>query len=644
MKRIMLVGVVILLAIGQVIAQELYMPRNVRGAYAAGFRSMDGKPGPKYFLNKSVHSIKIRIIPPSPRITGEQEIIYTNNSPMPLAAIYLRYDINVRAPEAMRERPVDPQTLTGPVVIDEFSEDGVVTPYKSLAPFKGQTLDAIQLLKPIQPGGSRKLSFKWHYDLGKHSGGDREGIVDPTTYYVAYFYPRIAVFEAANSWDAAFHMGSHEFFGEFNDYTLEVTVPKNFVVWSTGELQNADAVLQPKYAERLKRSYTGDEIIRVATEAEMRAGGVTAQDPMNTWLWTAKNVPDVTFGLSDHYNWDASSVVVDKKTGRRASAQAAYDTASTNFANMVKYIREALDFASNDYPGVPYPYPKMTIFRGFADMEAPMMANDSSQTKDLQVGGVTVTAPEMQQYVATHEILHTYFPFFMGINERRYSFMEEGWTTAFEYPFNVKLIGKERADAMYKDRRVSTWNRLAGTNPGADIPIMTPEDSMTGDVYATNKYGRAAIGYLALRDMLGETEFKRALHVFMDRWNGKHPLPWDMFFSFNNATGRNLNWFWKSVFFDNSYIDLAIGEVKTDSTGTSVVLNNFGGWPAPTDLVVTFNDGTAERIHQGPQTWENSTTATVRITQTKAVKSVTLDNGIYLDSNPTDNVWPKPGR
>lgn len=640
MKRTVLLFVVFLFTCAVVSAQNLYMPRNVRGAYAAGFRSMDGTPGPKYFQNKSAHNIKINIAPPSPRVTGEQEIVYTNNAPMALPAIYLRYDINIRAPEGMRERPIDPATLTSAVVIDEFSEDGVVRPYKSLLPYKGITFDVILLTKPIPPGGSRKLTFKWHYDLGKHSGGDREGIVDPTTYYVAYFYPRIAVFEAANNWDTAFHMGSHEFFGEFNDYTLDVTVPKNFVVWATGELQNADAVLQPKYAERLKRSYASDEIIKIATEAEMKAGGVTAQNPTNTWRWTASNVPDVTFGLSDHYNWDASSIIVDKKTGRRTSAQAAYDTASKNFANMVKYIREALDFTSNDYPGVPYPYPKLTIFRGFADMEAPMMANDSAQTEDYKSGDVTITSAEMQQYVATHEILHTYFPFYMGINERRYSFMEEGWTTAFEYPFNVKLLGKNRADALFKEVRVSTWNKLAGANPGADIPIMTPEDSMTGDVYATNKYGRAALGYLALRDMLGDAEFKKALHVFMDRWHGKHPLPWDMFYSFNDATGKNLNWFWKAAFFDWSYIDLAIGDVRAENGGTSVTLKNLGGYPAPSDLVVTFADGTTEKIHQGPEIWEGNKPETVaRINQSKTVKSVVLDNGIYLDSNPKDNAW-----
>lgn len=618
------------------------MPRNVKGGYAAGFRSMDGKPGPKYFQNKSVHNIKVNIAPPSSRITGEEEILYTNNAPVALPALYLRTDINIRAPEGMRERPIDPTTLTTAVVIDEFSEDGVVKPYKPALPYSGITFNAIILAKPLAPGATLKLTFKWHYDLGKHSEGDREGIVDPTTYYVAYFYPRIAVFEAENSWDDTFFMGSHEFFSEFNDYALDVTVPKNFVTWATGELQNPDEVLQPKIAERLKRSYKSDEIIKVATEAEMKAGSVTAQGLTNTWRWKATNMPDVTFGLSDHYNWDASSVIVDKKSGRRSSAQAAYDTPSKNFVNMVTYIRAALDFTSNDYPGVAFPYPKMTVFRGFADMEAPMMANDNAQAEDLVLGDKTATSAEMQQFIATHEILHTYFPFYMGINERRYSFMEEGWTTAFEYLFNKKLLGKQRADLLFRQIRVAKWNTMAGTNPGADIPIMTPEDSMTGEVYGTNKYGKAALGYLALHDMLGDVEFKKALHVFIDRWNGKHPLPWDMFNSFNNATGKDINWFWRSAFFDWTYIDLAVTDVKSENGGTNVTLKNLGGYPAPSDLILTFADGTTETIHQGPEVWVGNKKETVaRVTHSKEVRSVALDNGIYMDANPTDNLWPK---
>ncbi|MBK7934830.1 MAG: M1 family metallopeptidase [Pyrinomonadaceae bacterium] len=611
-------------------SQGLYMPRNVKAAYKAGLRSMDGKPSPKYFQNKSTHNIKISVTPPSRRVNGSQDIVFTNNSPQPLGRLILRLEMNAHAPEAAREKNVDARQLTADAVIDEFSENGKARPWKPLIDTKGLTLNAVDLEKPIPPGGSTTVSFRWHYDLAEKS--DRDGAIDETTFYIAYFYPRVAVLDNVNGWDTDQHLlGGHEFYAEFNDYNVEVTVPKNFIVWGTGNLTNIEEVLQPKHAERLRRSLTSDEVIRVASAAEIKAGTVTAQTPTVTWKWRSDFVPDIVYGLSDHYNWDASSLIVDRKTGRRVATQAAYDDPSKNFANMVTYIKSALDFASNDWPGIPYPYPKMTIFRGSADMEAPMMANDSSQED-----------PQMQHFIAAHEILHTYFPFYMGINERRYSFMEEGWTTAFEHMFNTKRFGKEFTDPLFVKYRVNGW--INGTDSSTDLPIMTPEQAVSGlfPVYGDNKYGKAALGYLALKELLGDSDFRKGLHGFMNDWNGKHPIPWDMFYSFNTHTGKELNWFWNAWFFSNGYIDHAITDVKTESGSTLVTIQNIGGYPAPADLVVTFNDGSTETIRQGPDVWRlNMKETLVRLSQPKAVRSLVLNGGIFMDANPADNKWPK---
>ncbi len=609
-----------------VFGQDLFMPRNVKAAYANGTRSMDGKPGPNYSQNRSVHHIRMNIAPPNRTISGSEDITYTNNSAKPLPTLILRFELNVHTPEAMRERPVSADQLTSDVTIDEFAENGKVKPWTPLIGQKGMTYNAIKLDQPLAPGASIKLSFKWHYELVLESG--REGVIDPTSFYIAYFYPRVAVLDDVNGWDDISHMLSHEFFGDFNDYTLDVTVPKNYVVWATGDLVNADEVLQPKIAERLKKSFTSDDVVNIASLDEVKSGKVTAQNATNTWKWKAENVSDVAFGLSDHYIWDAGSLVVDKKTGRRASTQAAYDEPSKNFANMVKYVKTSLDFSSNQWPGIPYPYPKMTIFRGFADMEYPMMANDSSQDRG-----------DIQEFIAAHEIMHTYFPFYMGINERRYAFMEEGWTTAFEYMFNTATFGKPTADAWFKGFRVGGWVRNMDSD--ADIPIMTPENVLRGNGYGDNKYGRSALGYLAVKDLLGDAEFKKGLHTFIDNWHGKHPTPWDMFNSFNAGTGKDLNWFWNAWFFTYGYIDYSVAGVEKNGSGSIVKIKNLGGFPAPVDVVVTFDDDTTETLHQTPALWKaNMKEASVNIASAKTIKSVNLDGGIYMDYNPKDNVWP----
>jgi hypothetical protein len=624
-KRALLLLILVSLS-SQLFAQQLYMPRNVKAAYAAGMRSMDGKPGARYFQNKSTHNIRISVTPPSRRVTGSQDIIYKNNSPIPLSAVVLRFELNVHAPAAMRERPVEQKELSTNVRVTEYAEDGKVRPWLPLLDEDGSTVNAVRLSKPLAPGGTVTLSFKWNYDLVEKSG--REGAIDATTFYLAYFYPRIAVLDDIEEWDQTPHMLGHEFFGEFNDYNVEITVPKNYLVWGTGDLINIDQVLQPTFAERLKKSFTSDDVINISNVEDLRSGKVTAQTETTTWKWKADHVTDVAFALSDHYIWDAGSSVVDSKTGRRVSAQAAYDAPSRNFANMVKYIKSSLDFGSNDWPGVPYPYTKMTVVRGFADMEYPMMANDSAQDD-----------PDMQHFIAAHEILHTYFPFYMGINERRYSFMEEGWTTAFEYLFNSKRF-PTKADALFQNFRVRGW--IANAASDSDIPIITPEDALsaTSSGYSNNKYGRSALGYLALKDLLGDAEFKKALHEFMNRWNGKHPTPWDMFNSFNSASGKDLNWFFNAWFFSWGYIDHAITAVNTSTSGSTVTIKNIGGFPAPVNVVVTYVDGTTETLHQTPGIWQaNINEAVVKLSSAKSVKSVTLNGGIFMDANPRDNRW-----
>ncbi|MEZ5345885.1 MAG: M1 family metallopeptidase [Pyrinomonadaceae bacterium] len=604
-------------------AQELYMPRNVKAAYENGTRSMDGKPGKNYWQNTADYNIKISIDPTTRMVTGTEEISYKNNSPHDIEAPAIRLTMNIHRPGAAREGTASVDYLTDGIVIDEFKENGAVREWKD----NRTTVQSFRLSKKVASGETLKLSFRWHYELSKESG--REGMIHENSFFLAYFYPRIAVFDDIDGWDRVPFTENHEFYNDFNNYVFEVNAPKNFVVWATGDLQNADEVLQPKFAKRLKDSYTSDQIIHVATHDEMKDKEVTLQSERLTWKWKTANISDIAIAVSDNYIWDAGSVVVDKSTGRRASVQSAYNIEAKDFEKMVEYGKHSLSWASENYPGVPYPYSKTTIVRGFADMEYPMMVNDSS-----------FGDPVFARFVAEHEILHTWFPFYMGINERRYGFMDEGWATAFENLIAINDLGKEQATRFFQQFRVNGW----ALNPSAssDIPIIIAGDSITGAASGSNQYGKAAAGYLALKDLLGDAVFKRSLHEFMNRWNGKHPLPWDMFNSFNDASGQNFNWFFDRWFFSHGYIDLAVAGVAQTEGGSNITLRNVGGFPAPVDIKVTFEDGSTGSFHQTPAIWaKNQNETTVNIPVKKAVKSVDLDGGIFVDANKTNNSWAK---
>ncbi len=622
MKKYLILVILIVFSALCLHAQQLHMPRNVKKAFAAGTRSPDGKPGKNYWQNKATYNISVNVAPPNRTVAGTEEITYVNNSPDTLGNIVFRLTMNSHAPEAPRENAVETNYLTTGVHIDEFAENGTVKAWESQ---KGATWQEVNLDKPLAPHATVRFTFKWHYDVSIKSG--REGAIDASTFFLAYFYPRVAVYDDTNGWDTVNFTEGHEFYNDFNDYTFQVTTPKNFVVWATGDLLNPSETLQPKFAERLKTSFTSDDVIHVATAAEMASNVVTAQTDKLVWKWKADNVSDVALAVSDHYIWDAGSVVVDKAANRRASVQSAYNIEAKDFEKMVEYGKHALDWTSNNYPGTPYPYQKTTIVRGFADMEYPMMVNDSST-------GI----PAMTRFIVEHEILHTWFPFHMGINEQRYGFMDEGWTTAFELLIGRADMGSEQAEGLFKIFRVQGWTESQSAD--ADLPIITPGDAMTGRGFGDNEYGKAALGYLALKDLLGDAEFKRSLHEFIADWNGKHALPWDMFNSFNRASGKNLNWFFDNWFFSNGYIDLAVESVTQTETGAAVKIKNVGGFAAPVDVIVQYDDGTTEKLHQTPAIWNsNLNEASVKIAAKKAITSVKLDGGIFMDANDADNVW-----
>jgi Peptidase family M1 domain len=621
-KNIFLVFFVLFVCVN-LYAQDLYMPRNVKNAFKNETRASDGKPGKNYWQNRAVYNISINVAPPNKTVTGTEEITYTNNSPRTIENIVFRLTMNSHAPEAPREQPVSPDYLTSGVHIDEYKENGKVKAWRE----GKSTVQAVKLDQKLAPKSSVKLSFKWHYDVSVES--NREGMIDPTSYFIAYFYPRVAVFDDVDGWDRANFTEGHEFYNDFNDYTFEVNAPKNFVVWATGDLLNPDETLQPTFSDRLKKSFTSDDIIHIATLAELKSNSVTVQKDTITWKWKADDISDVALAVSDHYIWDGGSVVVDKTTNRRASVQSAYNVEAKDFEKMVEYGKHTLDWCSNNFPGVPYPYQKTTIFRGFADMEYPMMVNDSSNED-----------PNFTKFVVEHEILHTWFPFYMGINEQRYGFMDEGWTTAFENLIGRNDFGDERADGLFKAFRVQGW--IKGATADGDIPIITPGDAMTGRGFGDNEYGKAALGYLAFKDLVGDAMFKKCIREFADRWHGKHPQPWDMFNTFNAASGQDLNWFFNNWFFTNGYIDFAVQNVTPTKKGYMISLKNIGGFAAPVNIIVSYADGTKETVHQTPAIWnKNQKEAMVNIATTKKIKSLVLDGGIFMDADETNNMWEK---
>lgn len=606
-------------------AQQLYMPRDVKIAYRRNERSPDGKPGKKYWQNKARYTINVTVNPAQRKLNGDEEIIFINGCPDSLRYLNFRLIQNIHKPGAARHRDVEEEYLTSGLHIDSFAINNL--PQVWVEPKDAPTRKWIDLAKPIPGHDSMSIYFKWHYDISRKAR--REGMIDSTTAFLAYFYPRIGVIDDYNWMDLMDFTEDKEFYNDFNNYTLNVTVPKDYVVWATGTLQNMNEVLQPAYAKKLSNSFTSDSIINIADKNDYKNRRITATQNYNTWKWSADNISDVAFGVSDHFKWDASSIIVDDKTQKRVSVQALYNDTVVYFNNVVPKARDALKWFSNNWPGVTYPYPKTTISSGFENMEYPMMVNElpNNDFRDAYS-------------ILNHEIAHTWFPFYMGINESRYPFMDEGWASEFEYLISIRDNGYKTADSLFKQDRIQSW----ATDPTLihDLPIITPADALSGAAIGDNAYGKAALAYGALKDLLGNQLFKKCLHEFMERWHGKHPIPWDFFNTFNAVSRKNLDWFWNNWFFSNGYMDVAIDTVYEKNNMLSIVIKNKGGFAIPLNVDLKYADGTNETIHYTPGIWhKNQQQFIARIQKNKKIKTVTLDTGVFVDADEKNNKWTK---
>ncbi|MFA3783559.1 M1 family metallopeptidase [Melioribacteraceae bacterium 4301-Me] len=603
---------------------ELYIPLEYQRAIKNGTRSIDGKPGVNYWQNYSDYKIKAEINPKSKELFGEEKIIYHNNSPDTLKQLVVRIYQDIYRKGNTRDFELPAKAITDGTEIKKIIINGldILLEGAKESPHRQGTNLIFNLEKPVPPKTNIDLEFKWSYTISQLAP-IRTGAYDSTSYLVAYWYPQMAVYDDISGWDMLNYTGNQEFYNDFSNYEVEITMPKGFLVWATGVLQNPEDVYSENILKKFKEAINSDKVVRIVTEEDLKNGLVTKDGPKNTWKYKAEGVTDFAFGTSDHYLWDGSSVLVDDNTKRKTFVDAAYKKESKDFYEVAEIARNSVYMLSHEFPGYPFPYPKITIFNGSGGMEYPMMVNDGSSNE--RWGTVHVTS---------HEISHTYFPFMMGINERAYAWMDEGWATAL--PFDIQ----EKLSPGYKprERNAASYSEYGGTL--GEVPLMVPSFLLTGSSYRTASYRRPGCAYDFLRDMLGDSLMKNALHEYMNRWKGKHPVPFDFFFTFNDVTKQNLNWYWKKWFFDWAYPDLAIGKVEKVKGKNSIEVVNIGGIPLPVYLQVTFSDGSTQNVKQTAIVWKNGNTkTTVVIDNNKKIKNIIQGKPEVPDVDKSNNVY-----
>lgn len=634
MKKIFLFLAALVVLGTNIFAQKasLFIPKNILKAYEKGTRSYDGKPGPNYWTNHADYKIQAELYPEKREVKGTVHIKYYNESPDSLRILVIRLYQDFLKKGNPRSTRVDLSDETDGTKIDTMIINGVGVNFKSRdarITRRGSNMILGNLAQKIAPKGSADIMIKWSVIIPKETR-IRMGAYNDSTFYVAYWYPQIAVYDDVDGWDMInYDGGSLEFYNDKNNFDVEITVPKNYLVWGSGLYQNLEEVLKPELLARYKQAWTADEIIKIVTPEDLK-NGTTIGNGKKTWKFKGENIPDFNWATSSGYLWDATTAEVDD-TGRRVLTDTAYPEKTKTYHEVALFAKLSVQQLSVDQPGYPFPYPKITTFNGETEggggMESPMMTNNGISGRGGQAG------------VTLHEIAHTYFPFLMGINERKYAWMDEGWATFFTSANHMNVIEGGTGDSYEGNFR------MVGAMMGneTDFPLITlSSNTPTSQNYGFNSYTKASTAYYFLKEVLGEDMFKKALLEYINRWNGKHPLPYDFFNTFNDVAKEDLSWFWNPWFIESGYPDLSIKSVKPTKNGTEIVIEKVGNVPTPVDLEITYFDDTKEKIYHKTSVWKSGVKEIQTSVKTKKeVKRVELLDDRSPDGKLKNNVWEK---
>ena len=603
-------------------AQSIYVPLEFQEAYENGSRSLDGKPGAEYWQNHTDYKINAKLDPLTGILTGSAQITYFNSSPDTLDKLVLRLYPNIYKKNAMRDYPFNSSGDNKGMILNSISvgKRNYDPKTDSTLEYTGTNLLIKNL--SVNPGKQVSLNISWEFKVPKEEG-IRMGQYDSSVFFIAYWYPQVSVYDDIDGWDLTEYTGNAEFYNDFNNYDVKISLPNNYCSWATGELQNPEELFSQIILSRYSEANTSFKTVYIITADDYKNNIPILNNSAdtNTWHYIAKGVPDFTFGTSANYLWDGR---LADAGGKKVFVSSAYDQTSITFYEVCDIAAKTVEMMSKDLPGVMFPFPKITVFNGQGGMESPMMVNMGAGEQRIW----TV-------HTVVHEVAHSYFPFYMGINERKYAWMDEGWTQMLSE--NIQYEIDKTID--FRARNVKRYLDYSGQFD--EVPMMYPSYMIRGEMYGNHAYFRPANAYNMMRDFMGDAAFKKALQEFIKRWNGKHPSPYDFFFTFEDASDDELTWFYQSWFFGHGYPDVGIDTayVKDDILKMSIIKE--GELPIPVAVTVKFKDGSVKRAYRSASAWKNEDDETIWIDMEieKKPSSIELGSQYIPDADSTNNYW-----
>ena len=647
-------------------------------------RTASGAPGIKYTQQKVDYTMDIILDDENTRIYGNETITYHNNSDDTLAYLWVQLDQNMRAADS-KSPDIQPSSIPKNTSKKRFNKTYMTAPFDggfkiesvlniddtAISYTINQTMMRVNLAEPLASGAKFEFKIKWWYNINNHrTDGGRSGYEHfskdgNNNYVIAQFYPRLCVYDNVEGWQNDQFWGRSEFALEFGDFTVQITTPEDHMLGATGVLLNETEVFTKKELKRLKvAKKTFDNPVLIRTQEEAEEIEKKKATKTKTWKFYAENVRDYAFATSRKFIWDAMAVAINGKTVMAYSlyskeANPLYGDHSTRaVAQTLKtYSKYTFD----------YPYHKAISVDGQMGMEYPQICfNPGRPDAD---GSYSDRVKYRMIKVTIHEVGHNFFPMIVNSDERQWTWMDEGLNSY------VEMLAELAYDKDFPVTRGYPKN-IVGYMAGDQskiAPIMSKGDHVYE--FGNNAYGKPATALWILREtIMGKELFDHAFRTYSQRWMFKHPTPADFFRTMEDASGIDLDWFWRGWFYSTEVNDIGIESVRkfyaTEDTEKKTIVfiedtteglnitkpdtaeskyfyeitfNKPGGLVMPIIAEYTYADGSKEKKTYPAQIWRyNDKQVTKAVHSEKQITKIVLDPDLETaDVDLSNNSFPK---
>ncbi len=607
-------------------------------------RSASGQPGPEYWQNRVDYQLSAKLNVASNEITGTDILTYTNNSPDKMSFVWMLLDQNLFKSDSRGNAIIPVSGSRNGAQGQVFDGGNKIKSVKIIAIVKGKSTETaakylitdtrMQVFLPQElksKGGVVKIKIEYSF-ISPNEGSDRMGVLETKNgkiFTIAQWYPRMCVYDDIRGWNTNPYLGASEFFLEYGNFDVNITVPSNQIVVCSGELVNSAEVLSADQQSRFVKASQSDKTIIIRSAEEVTATANLEAKSNKTWHYKVKNARDVSWASSAAFILDAAKI--NLPSGKKAMAISAYPIESDGndaWGRSTEYTKTSIENYSKRW--FEYSYPVATNVAGNeGGMEYPGIVFCGWKSKGDDLWGVT-----------DHEFGHNWFPMIVGSNERLYGWMDEGFNTFINSVSSVDFNNGE-----YKDKPADLHKEAAKfTNSNLESILSSP-DNMKEVNIGTLCYSKPSAGLVMLREqILGPERFDLAFRTYVERWAFKHPTPDDFFRTIENVSGEDLAWFWRGWFVNNWKLDQGINSIKyvenDPKLGVYINIANFEKMVMPVILDIKTKSGKVTRVKLPVEVWQKNKEWTFKQDTAEEIESIVIDpDHVFPDINEGNNSW-----